>query len=107
MMFRLLASLALAVTISADYIQTSFYLANARCSGQIFQTVAQLPGCTVQGAHSLTISCLNDTAAVADVYSSLDCTGPSSPIEVPFDSSCSASGAQSSLSQCKTGPYSA
>ena len=106
-MLRLLASLALAAPITADYIQTSFYLANARCSGAVFQTVAQLPGCTVQGANSLTVSCLNDTAAVANVFSNRDCSGPSSTIEVPFDSSCSASGSQSSLSQCKTGPYSA
>lgn len=93
---------------TADYIQTTFYLSSSKCSGPVFQTVSQLVGCSPQGSSSLTVTCLNSTAAIADVFTdSTDCTGSSTPIDVPFDSSCTATGAQSSLSQCITGSYSA
>jgi hypothetical protein len=106
-MYHLL-SLAIAVsTVNADFIQTTFYLSSSKCSGQVFQTVSQLVGCSQQGSSSLTVTCLNSSAAIAEVFSGTDCTGPSTPIDVPFDSSCTATGAQSSLSQCVTGSYSA
>lgn len=102
---RLLA-LAFAAGVAADYIHTNFYLSSTKCNGVVFQQVAQLVGCSAQGSSSLTVSCLNDTAAMADVFSTTDCTGPSRSIEVPFDSACSANGAMTSQTQCVTGEYS-
>jgi hypothetical protein len=103
------AALLLAIGARADFIQTNFYLSSARCGGQVFQSVAQLAGCTVSGATaSLRVTCVNDTAATADVFSTLDCTGPSQPIDVPFPSTCAAvAQGGSSQTKCKTGPYSA
>jgi hypothetical protein len=104
---RTLATLATIVACSnADFIQTTIYLSSGKCSGQVFQTVSQLVGCSRQGQRSLTVTCLNSSAATADVFDGTDCTGPSTPIDVPFDSSCTATGSQSSVSQCVTGSYS-
>ena len=102
-------ALALFAATAADFIETDFFLSSARCGGPVFQRVAQLVGCSVQGTSSLRVSCLNATAAIADVFSTTDCSGPSRPIEVPFDSACAASGAlaQSSQTRCATGAYSA
>jgi hypothetical protein len=101
-------TLAIAIGVRADFIQTNFFLSTAKCSGQVFQSVAQLVGCTVQGSTaSLRVSCINDTAATAAVFSTLDCTGPSQPIDVPFPSACGVAQGGSSQTVCKTGPYSA
>lgn len=108
-MLRLLRStLLIAIGARADFIQTNFYLSTARCSAPAFQSVAQLVGCTVQGTTaSLRVTCINDTAATADVFSTLDCTGPSQPVDVPFPSTCAAGAQGSSQTMCKTGTYSA
>lgn len=110
MNFYLSLSLTLACAgfASGDFIKTTFFLSSTKCSGNVYQTVSQLVGCTPQGPkNSLSITCLNSSGATAAVYSTLDCSGPSRSIDVPFDSSCSASGAQSWLTQCVTGSYSA
>ena len=107
-MKKLAALIALASGASADFISTTFYLGSAKCSGPVFQTVAQLTGCAAQdNGASLTVTCINATAAEAAVYTTSDCTGPSTTIAVPFDSSCSSDAQLSRRTLCAAGPYGA
>ena len=109
-----LLALAALAGARADYFLTNLFLGNQKCAGTPYQTLAQLTGCVPQGTPSggitasLTLHCLNATAALANVYPNTDCTGAFRTIAIPLPgTSCSAEGQDSSISTCQPGSYSA
>lgn len=105
---RGLLALTIAGTASADYIQSSFFLSTQNCSGTPLQVIAQLQNCVPQGpSSSLTLHCINSTAAVANVYSQPGCTGGFRSMDVPIYSQCGVQGSDSYISSCQVGTYSA
>ena len=95
----------------ADFLQSTYFTPiDDQCSGPRLQAISQLMGCTWQGpSASFSLTCTSPSSSIINVFSTPDCSGPSSPTRVPVNNSC-APGSKGSgffTQRCIKGAYSA